>query len=1007
MKKYSYILTAAMLLCASCSEESMFDSTLAGENVINATFEQGTSGSRAALVQGDNDALSLKWTAGDAIAVFGEGDNGTKTKAVYTLDAGSVGQSNGSFVGQTVVTGTVKGAVYPYYETDNESNVTWEQWQDLAITLPSEITFDANEPNKCNVPMWGNVSDNGSVSFKHLGSLLKIDFTDMPTDYDQLIVSSSSPISGTFNVKVDSDEPILLMGTKSAENQKVTINFTALTDSDTENDKVFYLPLPSGTYASLSVAIGKSTDADANLVLRNWTNIAFERAKYYTAAVAYVAVTGSDVNAINSALTSTISGDNTTAQLVMENAITVGGEISVPENSTNVSLDFTSVSGTTSSIPLTINSDVSATQGEATKTLSLNIPTDDVNGSYVTVNTPTSTVNLNGGKFHTLTATTAQNTLIVGNGVEITNLTVYKGNVRIKKGGFITNLTYEGGDEIYIILEDGANEPTNIIDINNKVKVVTAIEYDLANQPEGTVYNFTSDMILTQPLYIENEVTIELNGYRITHCGESFTDPNNDKALVVVKRGGKLTVNNKYGDGRISVLGFDDSHNVGPNNLNIHAAIKMTASGESSTGENASLILNNGYIEGNYYCITGNGNRHDTYIEINGGWISSLGGEIHQDLGSETLGIYHPQNGKLVINGGTIKGYESAIEMRGGELVVNNSARIEVEGATKEFNIRPNSNGNTVIGAAIAISPHKDRAVKAVINDANLKGPRALHEEYMYDGEVPTIELSMSNVNFDVNMNDNHAGIVYSENCKEFINGIVWVKNSSVLNYLANNAEANIDTDMTDLEESIKITADNVVINLNNHQITTKTSDVFEVTGSLTLNDNQEASVRAGTDTENTGSVCAVWAYDGGSVTINGGQYQVGPDKDGNRNDCIYAGSNARNTAGTIIINGGIFAFDWIAERPEGTIDIAKDGDRFLLNCADSTPASSITVNGGQFTNHVPSIEATGDGVVLGEGYNIYYKEAGNAPDDVDLNTPVTTSYISNNTTATYKYVVR
>jgi len=68
--------------------------------------------------------------------------------------------------------------------------------------------------------------------------------------------------------------------------------------------------------------------------------------------------------------------------------------------------------------------------------------------------------------------------------------------------------------------------------------------------------------------------------------------------------------------------------------------------------------------------------------------------------------------------------------------------------------------------------------------------------------------------------------------------------------------------------------------------------------------------------------VIAVWAYDGGSVTINGGQYRVGPDKDGNRNDCIYAGSNARNTAGTIIIKCGKFAFDW--SRPEGTIDIAK-----------------------------------------------------------------------------------
>lgn len=1006
MKKYSYLLAAAMLACASCSEESIFESTLTGKNVINATFEQSATGSRVALVQGDNDALSLKWTAGDAIAVFGEDG----TKAVYTLDAASIGQASGSFVGTGAIEGNVRGVAYPYNEVEGASNVECNQGADLNITLPAEITFDPNEPAKCNVPMWGELSNNGSVSFKHLGSLLKIDFTDMPVGYDQLIVSSSSPISGTFSVKVDSNEPILLMGTPSADNQKVTIKFAALTDADTENDKVFYLPLPSGNYASLNVAIGKSTDANANLVLRNWTNIAFERAKYYTAAVAYVAVTGNDVDAINTALTSAISDDNTTAQLVMEEAITAGGEISVPENSTNVSLDFTSVSGTTSTAPLTINSDASATQGEATKTLSLNVPTTDDEGSYVTVNTPTSTVNLNGGKFHTLTATTATNTLIVGDGVEITNLTVVKGNIRIKEGGTITNLTYSGDEDIYVVLEGNASKPNNITDTNSRVKVVSSAEYDLANQPEGTVYNFTSDMILTQPLYIENDVTIELNGYRITHCGESFTDPNNDKALVVVKRGGKLTVNNKTGDGRISVLGFDDNHDINPstNNTNIHAAIKMTAAGESSTGETASLILHNGYIEGNYYSITGNGNRHDTYIEINGGWISSLGGEFHQEFNSETLGIYHPQNGVLKINGGTIKGYESAVEMRGGELIAEN-ATFEVEGATTEFSTRPNSNGNTVIGAAIAVSPHQGRNVKATIKNASLKGPRALHEEYMYEGEVPQIELLMENAtiyDWDVN----HPGIIYSENCTEFVKGTVWAKNSSILNYLGDNAQVFIENDMTDLGKSIKITADKVTIDLKKHTITTLATDVFEVTGSLVLNDTGNggiASVHAGTDTDNTGSVCAVWAYDGGSVTINGGQYRVGKDKDGKRNDCIYAGSNAKGTAGSIVINGGDFAFDWAGVRPEGTVAAENDGDRFLLNCADSTPASSIIVNGGLFTNHVPGCEPTGEGVKLGDGKTVYYKESAYAPDGAELNVAVTTSYISNNTTSTYKYEVR
>ena len=195
---------------------------------------------------------------------------------------------------------------------------------------------------------------------------------------------------------------------------------------------------------------------------------------------------------------------------------------------------------------------------------------------------------------------------------------------------------------------------------------------------------------------------------------------------------------------------------------------------------------------------------------------------------------------------------------------------------------------------------------------------------------------------------------------------------------------------------------------MQKYWITTLTSDVFEVTGSLTLNDtgdeDKDAFVCAGTDTENTGSVCAVWAYDGGSVTINGGQYRVGQDKNGNRNDCIYAGSNSKNTAGTIVIYGGKYMFDW--SRPAGTVDATKDGDRYLLNCADSSPASSVTVYGGEFFNHAPGLEPTGAGVTVAEGKNVYYRED-KAPSGADLTHAVTTSYNSLNTKETYVYVVK
>lgn len=756
MKKSLLGLVAASLILGSCSDETDGTGRLVQDkNVITASFEQGTPGGRVALVQDSNGDLGLSWTTGDKFSLFHQGEDDVES-IVYSLNQESDGQQQGIFETETSISGSVQaiGAAYP------ADCASWDGGK-LVISMPSEITFNASSQNNCNLPMWGVVSETANVSFKHLASLLRVDFSNMPAGYDRLIVRASSPICGMFNVLVSKDTPVLsgYSGEQDIENlNEVRVNFEPGTES---TDKLlFYIPLPAGTYSSLSVGIGNSNSVgeDAYLTLRSWTNISFERAKFYTASVAYSVVDEASVSAVNGVLEELIGGenDNTTAQLVMTGAITAPTEaIAIPDNATNVSLKFASVTGTTSQVPFNIESDTQSASTEP-KTLSLNIPTTDEGGSYVSVTTPTTTVDLTGGKFAQITAATASNTLIVGSGVEITELIITQGNVRIKKGGIVGKISYTGADgSIYVILEEGATAPTTIDGSN--ITVVTAIEYDLANMADNAIYNLTSNMILDSPLYIADTVTVELNGYRITHCGENFKDPNNDKALVVVKRGGKFTVNNHNGDGRITVL-----NNGWQNNLNIHAAIKMTAAGESETGETATLILNNGYIEGNYYCIVGNGNRHDTYVEINGGWISSLGGEMHQDLGSETLGIYHPQDGKIVINGGTIKGYESAIEMRGGELEVN-GGNFEVEPVTTEFSTRPNSNGNTVIGAALAVSPHQGRNVSVTVNSGSFTGPMAIYEEYMYEGEVPAITLSLSNLSC--------TGQIFSENCTAFILG--------------------------------------------------------------------------------------------------------------------------------------------------------------------------------------------------------------------------------------------
>lgn len=187
------------------------------------------------------------------------------------------------------------------------------------------------------------------------------------------------------------------------------------------------------------------------------------------------------------------------------------------------------------------------------------------------------------------------------------------------------------------------------------------------------------------------------------------------------------------------------------------------------------------------------------------------------------------------------------------------------------------------------------------------------------------------------------------------------------------NATAELKADII-LSQPVTVTKTGINIKLNGFDITAPSTDVFEVTGSLTIDGDDNSIVSAGTEKENTGSVCAVWAHSSGSVTINGGYYKVGPDKNDLRNDCIYAGWNNDPdgaSAGTIIINGGKFEYT----GPLST-ETDKNGDKFLINCGDRT-ASTITVNGGSYKNHVPGKEqvnpiGNGASINLGTSVKVY-----------------------------------
>ncbi len=151
-----------------------------------------------------------------------------------------------------------------------------------------------------------------------------------------------------------------------------------------------------------------------------------------------------------------------------------------------------------------------------------------------------------------------------------------------------------------------------------------------------------------------------------------------------------------------------------------------------------------------------------------------------------------------------------------------------------------------------------------------------------------------------------------------------------------------------ELSEPLVIAAGkNAVINLNGKTIKNSSTEIaIMVNGDLTI--DGDGNVDGGKGGNNQ----AVHVKSGAKVTINGGNFSVGPDASGFGNSCI------ETSGGDIVINGGHFESE-----------AAYRGWYYVLNQNNSNPGT-ITVTGGTFVNYDPS---TGDdylgGNFVADGY--------------------------------------
>lgn len=319
------------------------------------------------------------------------------------------------------------------------------------------------------------------------------------------------------------------------------------------------------------------------------------------------------------------------------------------------------------------------------------------------------------------------------------------------RGELAETLNTAGGVENFWQAQNGSVQPDPLVpgawDDEGKVTVEVcdangdvAERYDslsdaLAAAQDGQTVKLLKDIKSDDVISITGAASVfDLNGHTISN-GENLTtklidiasgvdmtitDSASNKGsitgtanatMVVVNAGATVKTENV-------VINFNDSNHSASNTaiknegtLVIGAGTKIssTEGGVWANGQKAVTTIDAGEITAAFYAVTGNGTGSGTKITVNGGKLVATDG----------VGIYHPQAGELILNGGEITGH-TGVQMCAGTLTVPETSAVKVSATgTDDRANKEENDGNIGDGSAISIV---NRNYPGGIPSVNIKG---------------------------------------------------------------------------------------------------------------------------------------------------------------------------------------------------------------------------------------------------------------------------------------------
>ncbi len=720
-------------LVTSCSDDIASD----GAHKVSLSASVTAETTRAAFLSNGD----FYWSTDDQIGVTTTNQN-TEDLGFSALELKSgAGSGSATFEG-TIVGGIGSYAVYPYNKDHslNGTTLTYAFPASYEYTKVDQTFFPTSKDgNSYNPAMWASISDN-NVTFKHLGGVFLISIEEMPYASGTLEVSSEANMAGKFTSDLSEDEPKCENTQTSVDDasKNVTITFAGATEG---KPGVFYVPVPVGTYKNLTITFKSGEGASKEVVAGNYAIRRRLLKKLELKKVTIEAETAAVAESVDAVQNQLASNNNVELTAELEGT---NNTITVPEVTTDVTTQkakTVTLTKIADGASFELKDAASTTGGETTtstsvKEITVSIPNveDATKAPEVTVSMPNSTVTLAGNAgtatFKKVTASTAENTLVVSDGVTINELAIAKGNVRINKGATVNSISLAtDNSSATVYYEDGATLPSTLPSGVTKKCIIETEAQFAAAMSNGGDYVLDADLTLSSNYSAGSSktVTIDLNQKTLAAICTIFST-----------KGSNLTFKN----GKITQTGYNSKICVDSNSTLV--IDNVTYTGQANTqncifvvqnSQNSSLTVTNSKIYGGYYSVTTNASENpvatSTITLENSDFIANESGAMLN------IPAY------VTIKKCNFSGNHQGAFLRGGIYTIEDCTfklNAELESSTDEHWMTKWDSGNCGAFAAVTIGNYLNTAYQYPTN-ITFKGTNKAEVSGTYAAKYPAMHV--------------------------------------------------------------------------------------------------------------------------------------------------------------------------------------------------------------------------------------------------------------------------